>query len=362
MNRVSFKQLARVYFAPPRYITLPATGIDISTSSIKSVHIAEKIHGLEIDSFDEIFLPEGAVVNGEIVQQEPVVSALKELAKKRKIHTAHVSLPESKSYLFELNVSGSTKEEWRAGVERHLDELVPLPPANVAFDIAPLRTDHKETFVVGVGYATRVIEQVTSILDDAGLEPFSLESETFAAARALLPAHTDETVMIVDIGKTTTKVVIAEKRLPRFATTLAVGGDALTRAVEKYFGVDEKEARRVKIEYGIVSSTGNDEYLSAMLSTVSVIREEVKRRFDYWQTHSCVDGRCTPVSRVILVGGNATVRGLPEYFAGALKVPVTLGDVFRNLAPRDFWLPSVDHAQSFAYATAIGLALRDYDF
>ncbi len=360
MDGISFQHLARVYFAPPKYLALPTAGIDISTSSIKSVRLAEHPHGLEVADFDELALPKGAVENGEIIKVEPVIEVLKTLVKKRGIRAAHISLPESKSYLFEAKVSGNTEEEWRAGIERRIDELVPLPPASITFDIVPLHKVGNEMLVVGVGYATRVIEHLLSILDDAHIEPHSLGSETFAGARALLPPRTNETVMIVDIGKTTTKIVIAEQRLPRFATTLEVGGDALTNAVEKYFKVDEKEARRVKIEHGIVSSAGNDEYLSAMLSTVSVIREEVKRRLDYWQTHSVTASDSSPVSRVVLVGGNATVRGLPEYFAGALKVPITLGDVFTNLAPRNVWLPGVDHAQSFAYTTAIGLALRDY--
>lgn len=360
MSDFSLKRFARVYFAPPKYLAPPAVGIDISTSSIKSVRVVERQHGIEVSDFNEMPLPAGAVDNGEVIKAEPVVDALKELAKKCDIHAASVSLPEAKSYLFELKVQGNTKSDWRAGTERHIDELVPLPPESVTFDIAPLRKIGSETLVVGAGYASRMIEQTMALLDDARIEPLALESETFAAARALLPTNTDETVFVIDIGKSTTKLVVTDRHLPRFSTTLNIGGDALTQAVEKYFGVNEEEARRVKIEHGIVSSAGNDEYLSAMLSTVSVIREEVKRRLDYWQAHAHKSTESRPVTRAILVGGNATVRGLAEYFAGTLGVPVTLGDVFTNLAPRDVWLPSVDHAQSFAYTTAIGLALRDY--
>jgi Tfp pilus assembly PilM family ATPase len=66
-----------------------------------------------------------------------------------------------------------------------------------------------------------------------------------------------------------------------------------------------------------------------------------------------------PVTHAILVGGNASVRGLSEYLEGALRVPVVSGDVFTNLASRDAWIPSLDYTESLAYATAIGLALRD---
>ncbi len=360
MQCSSIHSIGKVCFPPSRYLALPTAGLEISTSSIKLVFLKEFRHGVEVTSFDEVMLPDGAIVSGEVVEPEPIIERLRVLAKKRNVKVAHIALPESKSYLFEILVSGKTADEWYTEVERHIDEYVPLPPSEVVFDISPLHTIGDKTLVVGVGYARKVVENMLRLVDEVQIEPVSLESETFASMRALLPANTNETVMIVDIGKTTTKIVITERQLPRFATTLDVGGHALTQAVQKYFGVDEKEAHRVKMEHGIVSSGGNDDYLVAMLSTASVIREEVKRRLDYWQTRARVEKDCVPISRVLIVGGNATVRGFPEYFSSSFKTPVELGNVFSNLAPLDVWLPTVDHAQSFAYATTIGLALRDF--
>mgnify|MGYP001616374750 CR=1 FL=1 len=121
----------------------------------------------------------------------------------------------------------------------------------------------------------------------------------------------------------------------------------------------EAEARKVKAERGIVPAPGNEDYLAAMLSTVSAIRDEISHRLEYWQEKVSALGAHEPVSRAILAGGNASVRGLPEYLEGALKIPVSAGDVFTNLASRDKWIPELDYTESLAYATAIGLALRD---
>ena len=178
-------------------------------------------------------------------------------------------------------------------------------------------------------------------------------------ARALLLAGDESTVLLIDIGKTTTKLPIVAKRLPRFATTIGIGGHALTLAVQKYFGVTEEEASRVKAERGIVPAPGNEEYLAAMLSTVSAIRDEIGRRLTYWQEKAAIARGHEPVTRAILAGGNASVRGLSEYLEGALRIPVATGDVFTNLASHDQWLPELDYTESLAYATAIGLALRD---
>ena len=131
--------------------------------------------------------------------------------------------------------------------------------------------------------------------------------------------------------------------------------------MQKHFGVTEEDARRVKIDYGLTPPPGNEEYLSAIISTISAIRDEVVQRFAYWQKTAAVGSLHEPITHVLVVGGNASIRGLSEYFESELKVPVATGDVFTNFAPRATWLPPLSYAESLAYATAIGLALRSYD-
>jgi Tfp pilus assembly PilM family ATPase len=204
-----------------------------------------------------------------------------------------------------------------------------------------------------------VVDLALSVFDDAGIIVEAIEGENFAVPRALLPHNDQETVLIIDIGKTTTKFSIATRRIPVFATTFDVGGHALTVAVEKYFGVTEEEAKKVKAERGLVAGDENKEYLDAMLATVSVIRDELAKRLEYWQNRAKAGTTHQPVTRALLVGGNATLRGLPEYLETSLKIPVELGDVFTNLASRDVWLPPIDYMESLALSTSIGLALRE---
>ncbi|MFA7302849.1 MAG: pilus assembly protein PilM, partial [Candidatus Paceibacterota bacterium] len=168
------------------------------------------------------------------------------------------------------------------------------------------------------------------------------------------------TVLIIDIGKTTTKICIVSHRVPRFATTIGIGGHAITLAIQKFFGVTEVEARSIKTEKGIASTLGNEECLGAILSTVAAIRDEITNRLEYWQAKVTPGGTYAPVSHAILVGGNATLRGFQEYLESSLSIPVIMGDVFTNCASRDVWLPPMDYNESLAYATAVGLALHAY--
>jgi type IV pilus assembly protein PilM len=352
----ALSRFLRVELAPPAYLSMRAAGIDISTSGIKIACLSEHLKGFELSAFDEYALPAGAVMGGELRDPAAVAEGVRLLAKKHNIRLANVALPEARGYLFEAEVPSGTKDEQRVAVERKLEEYVPLPSADVVFDIARVgKTDTGER-MVGTGYARRVLEETLTVMDDAHVNVRAVESETFALPRALLPHDSEETALIIDIGKTTTKLLVATKRLPRYVTTLDIGGHALTMAVVKHFGVSEEEAKRVKAEKGIAPGAGNEEYLAAMLSTVSVIRDEIGKRLEYWQSRT---GQTDAVTRAILVGGNATVLGLPEYLEASLKVPVALGDVFANFAPRDAWLPPLEYQESLAYGTAIGLALRD---
>jgi len=257
-------------------------------------------------------------------------------------------------------VFGKEKEEQRIEIEQHLKEFVPLPPQETVFDF--IETGHEDkggTHIEGISFARRIVEDVLAVFDDAGIEVRALEGETFASSRALLPYGDESTTLIIDVGKTTTKIFIVTRRIPRFATTINIGGHALTLAVQKYFGVTEAQARKVKAERGIVPSHENEEYLSAMLSTVSAIRDEIARNLEYWQERAAQSSSHEPVTQAFLVGGNASVRGLPEYLEGTLRIPVMSGDVFTNLLSRDRWIPDIDYTESLAYATAVGLALRD---
>lgn len=341
-------------------MALPLSGIDLSTSGVKAVRLARGAQGLILSHYAQSRLPLGAFTDGDIVDRSAVVAALAVAARTADISAANVALPESKSYLFETTVEGAKRAEWRTSVEQRLDELIPLPPPETAFDIVGVGKGARgETLVAGVGFARRVVDDTLSVFDEARINVRALEDEPFAMARALLPAGDTSTALIIDVGKTTTKITIVAKLIPRFATTIGIGGHALTLAVQKHFGVTEAEARQIKADRGIVPSSGNEDYLTAMLSTVSAIRDEISTRLEYWQGKAALSGAHEPVSHAILAGGNASIRGLSEYLEGSLKIPVAVGDVFTNLASRDDWIPQLDYTESLAYATAIGLALRD---
>lgn len=367
MTFAPLSRMLRVELSAPAYIGALPAGIDISMSGIKFATIKEGRHGLELDSCGERHLPPGVWVNGDIVEPAVIMKELSLLSEEFGITTAHVSLPEAKGHLFEADVpvlsgglSHTPKEQWRIAVEQRLGEYVPLPPKDVAFDVMDASTETQAGHVVGIGYAKRVVTEALSVMSGAGITVASFDPEVCALPRALMAPESRETVLIIDIGKTTSKLIVTEGRIPRFATTLSIGGHALTLAVQKHFGVSEADARRIKVTRGLAGGEDGDDYVAALLPTLSALREEVTRRLDYWQTRVATTPGLSPITRALVVGGNSSLAGLPEYFEAGLSMPVALADVFTHFAPRNHWLPPLEYSESLAYGTVIGLALRGH--
>ena len=88
-------------FPAPDYIAMKAAGIDISSSSIKAVTLSGQGSRLALDAYHKMDLEEGIVFDGDIEQPDKLAEVLRTLRLRERIHFAHASLLEKKSYLYQ---------------------------------------------------------------------------------------------------------------------------------------------------------------------------------------------------------------------------------------------------------------------
>jgi type IV pilus assembly protein PilM len=344
-------------FPPPSLLSMNAAGIDISAGTVKCVTLKEAGLASELSSYLELPVPQGAIVEGGIESPEKVVDILRTMRLRLRLKYANASLSERKAYLYQTIVPLEAKS-LRDGVEFDLEAHVPLAPAETIFDFEPVKTIDSGTVVSVTAYARRMIEQYLAMFQKAGIALRSLEVESQALARAVLPYHSSGSTMLIDFGRHTTRIAIAENGVVCFTATLDVGGEAMTSAVMKHFNVDEAEAERIKTEKGFLMSAENKELVESLANTVSVVKDEIAKHLSYWNTPSPDGIPRAPVSRIIVCGGNANLRGFPEYLEGRVGVPVSLAHVWQNAFSLNRYIPPMPFDASLEYATATGLALR----
>lgn len=344
-------------FPPPAYLAMPGAGVDISQGSIRSIELTWRGGTATLASFRHADLTPGIIVDGEVEKPDDLVEVLRSFRIKNRIHFAHASLPERKAFLYQELVPAD-QNDLMAAVESGLEAHVPLAPADVEFGFEVVRRVDAGTIVSVTAYARRIVEEYRDAFRRSGIALKSLEVESQAIARALTTPETKEVVvMVVDFGKVTTRIAIIDHGVAAFTETVEVGGDAMTAAVMKMFKVAAAEAETTKNEKGFLEGAKNRELYEALVSTVSVLKDEVQRHIAFWTSEENAVPR-GPVEHIIVIGGNANLKGLPEYLSRVLGLPVTVANVWTNAFSLDEYVPSLPFQQSLEYTTPVGLALR----
>jgi type IV pilus assembly protein PilM len=350
---------------PPPYITMPCVGVDISDNSLKFISFKPSLlheKKRELLLWGDLSIPSGVVNRGEVLDQKQLVAVLKEFKQITKAEYIRVSLPEERAYLFETEIKHNTPFNEVSGLlEFRLEENVPISSREVFFDfsILPMVKNARSVDVSVVAYAKATIQAYYDACLEAGLRPVSFEVEAQAMARAIIPANSSGATMIVDFGKTRTGIGIVFQDRLLYTSTIDLGGEHLSQVLRKTLGdTDESELTRIKNTEGLIRGLTSSDVRDALLSTISVIKDEIATRMQYWHLRPN-DQANRRITSVALCGGSANLKGLPEYLTETLGIKTVRGNVWENAFSIDDTVPPIDRFHSYGYAAAIGLALSN---
>jgi type IV pilus assembly protein PilM len=353
-------------FPTPKLLAPNSVGVDISDASIKWILLEQKGGIRKVEAWGQEGLEEGIVVAGAIRDPARLCEALREMKKKLpRIQCAHAALPEEAAFVFDMNVpNGSSRAQILNIIEFELEARVPIPPSAAVYDFDIIPADRDAQQEIGVVVFPRdLAASYAEAFESAGLTLLSLELEARSISRAILPsASMGAITLLVDFGLKRTGFAVLKHGIPIFTSTVEVGGEMITKALSEKLGLSKEQIEAWKNDQGLLPVEGpRSPGLEAVSGAASSLGSEVARHYNYWDTRRNGSGdRVTPVSRVLLVGGSANLKGLGDYIAGRVQAPVERPDVWKNACSFDQYVPPIDRHASLQYATAIGLALRAF--
>lgn len=353
-------------FPPPRYISFPSVGVDISDTSLKYIAF-EQAHShdrnLTLTQWGDIDIPEGSLERGNVHDVEKLKDALKEMKARSRAEYVSVSLPEERAYLFETSIAKKTAaKDVRGLLEFKLEENVPLSPRDAYFDYAVVGSDttSNELRVAVAVYSRDTIDQYYEACASADLIPLAFEIEAEAIARASVERSLQGTYMIVDFGKTRMGVGIVHKGVLMYTSTIDISGKQMSEELRKVLGeITEAECTEIKNTRGLMRLRGNESVVGALEPIAKSIADELSIRIHYWHTRD-IDRGERQIKKVILCGGSANLLGLPEYLGEKLGFPTERAQVWQNAFSLETFIPPITRRYSYGYATAIGLALKQF--
>lgn len=362
MFKNSFDRIFFSFFPVPNFFAAPSFGLDISDESLKFVQLTNASTHIKLGKYGERKIPSGIIESGKIKDPEKMVEVLTALRKQVGIKNVRVSLPEEQVYLFRLQLLKDGLVNIRESIELSLEEHIPISAVDSIFDYEVVTEDEQKLELQVAAIPKNVIEEYLALFKNSSIEVKSFELEAQAISRSIIKKGDLETYMIVDFGQTRTGIFIVSKGLVTFTSTLDVGGITLNNMIAKNFKITFEEAKKMKEQYGLQRNAGNKEIFSVLLNSVSVLRDEIVKHFMYWHTHKDDEGNNNPpIKKIILCGGDANLIGLSDYLSVSIKTPVELSNSWVNIVNTKEYIPAINFKQALSYATALGLALGDFE-
>lgn len=212
-----------------------------------------------------------------------------------------------------------------------------------------------------------IIQSRIEVLKKAGLPPAIVDIDAFALENVhdkTAPAGETGGTLYLNIGNQLTNLSIVESpAVTRVARDVFIAGTGFTKACQKALQGDPAAADAAKKSFGILVTPeekeaalteGNTQALGvsqALSKVADELLKEVHRSVDYYLSQ----GAERSISRVVLAGGSANIKGLTNYMAQELKVPVEILNPFSFLPDQGAAVPAELKPQ---LAVAVGLALR----
>ncbi|MFH1582204.1 MAG: type IV pilus assembly protein PilM [bacterium] len=347
-------------------------GLDFSDYSLRLIKLRESGTKFNVSSFNEVAIPEGVIINGEIKNEETLVEIIKQTVSSVKgqgLETKHViaSLPERKAFLRVIKMPCLSEEDLKSAVVFEVENYIPLPVNEVYLDsqiISSPKTNGKKKEHYDVLIAAlpkKTVDPYFSVLKKAGLTPTALEIESFSIIRSLVENKVEKNpIAIIDLGIARTAFITFSGVSLRDSFTIPVSSRDFSSAIERNLNVDSKIAKELKIKYGLDNkSKEGKEVFDALTPVLTDLVEQLKKYLNYYQNHDDNLLKKDKIDKILLTGGDATLKKLPEILSEQLSVKVEAGNPWINiLSPGEGVANNFPVQKSLLFTSAIGLALR----
>jgi type IV pilus assembly protein PilM len=339
---------------------MPSFGLQLNGSSLKLMQLRRSGGKVHVQSYSYVSLPKNLMANDAIVDQDGLAALIRRSIEKPAFgsistNRVSISLPESKSFVRVMQIPVTNESQVESAVMFEAESYVPMPMDQVYFDWKIVRKLEGAMEVLIVASPKETVDAYINVLEKAHLKPIAVEVESQSLERALINQKTQETALLIDIDAWQTNLIMIERGNLQFTSSIPIAGSTFTERISQALGVTPQKAESIKREVGLTSTPEYPNIKAALQPVLISLSEEIKNIIKFHYDHSQ-----EKITTVLLCGGNASTKNLPEALTEALKdiagVPVVVSNPWVNLP--EIQDPPLSYEQSLNFTAAIGLAIR----
>lgn len=313
-------------------------GVDIGTDSVRAVEVMNARSAKPIVvRYHELPLPEGAVKNGEVIEANTVAAVLKQLWSTAGFKSRDVVLGvgNSKVLVRDLTVPRLSRKDIRAALPFQVQDILPVPVADAILDFYPIAESVTDQGPVVSGLLVAAVKDSiaanVSAVQLAGLTPIGMDIIPFALNRVLARgAHLAGTSALVDVGATTTNVIIIRDGVPQFVRIIPAGGVDVTMALSGRLGITVEQAELGKRQLGFAPIDVAPEHTEA----AAIVREVTGDLLNSLRNTLGFYVNSRPgqrIDRVLLSGGGSQMARFGDALGELTRIPVLIENPFGTI-------------------------------
>lgn len=358
-------------------------GLDIGSAFLKVIQVRKDQGRAILETYGELALGPYAgldVGRATNLPTEKIVEAGRDIFREANVTTkvGSISLPLSAALLTLIEVPAMDEGKLAQIIPIEARKYIPVPISEVALDwvlipksVLETEGDEKESEgdeggsasasggktkekieVMIVAIHNQVLNKYQDIVRDLGLERATFEIEVYSSIRATI-GHDMAPIMFMDLGAGMTKLSMVEHGILKNVHIVSRGSQEITLALSRSLNVSVAKAEGLKRDVGLSGRDEDTKKISGVIeSAIGYIFAEANRvLINYQAKHN------RTVSKVVLTGGGALLKGLPDYAKKWLDAEVHFGDSFAKLESPAFLTPLLKEAGP-EFSVAIGLALK----
>jgi type IV pilus assembly protein PilM len=334
-------------------------GLDIGHGVLRAAEVTNQSRKPMVSRYFEMPVPIEAVNRGEVVDRDIVQRALRLMWQRARFKTRDVVLGMGNQRVLsrDYSVPEAPLARIREALPFQVQDLLPVPVADALLDFYPVSREQTESGPMVHGLLIAAVKDAVlgnvEAVESAGLHVAEVDLIPFALTRLL---SGQGVVALVDIGASTTNVVICAGGVPRFVRVLPSGSREISDAIVARHGIAFEDAERIKRQVGVMATVVTPEQ-RPVIDTIHQATGELLGGVRNTIAYFAANHPELPVSELVLSGGGADMPGIREAFAELTRIPSRPADPFQRVsAARSLASDDLRAARSNA-PVAIGLAL-----
>ena len=267
-----------------------------------------------------------------------------------------IGMPAQKTFSTVIDMPTMPEDELRSTIKYQIDQYVPMAIDEAKVDwvlLGQSAHDPAKQEVLLASTANTYAEERLEFIEGLGLNVIAAEPDPIAMVRALLPAGLNDGRMLIDVGETSTNLVMTYADAPRLVRTIPTGLQTLVKAAVQNLNVQEDQARQFILKFGLAPDRLEGQVYRALEGVLDGFAAELTKSIKFFQTRY----PNTPVGGIFLSGYSSTIPKFGDYIAAKTGIAATPANPWQKVR-----VSQSDQQQLAAiateFATVVGLAER----